>query len=147
MEFLHPHRQVCFLSDGHWYVWTTEGRNLRTDPYRRCRWWRLGDWVARWRQARYARNLMGKISDERPFRHLCPEADLRDAMSDEDFWAHVFKLDEEYDGPTYDEPALGPLTEPCEECGAVGACAWDAEGRPLIHPVTEEEEIPWGPNV
>lgn len=23
--------------------------------------------------------------------------------------------------------------EPCRECGEVGACAWDAEGRPLIH--------------
>lgn len=77
---------------------------------------------------------------DRPFRHLCSEADLRDAMDDGEFWAHVFAPltdDPRYSPP--DRPALGPLTEPCSECGAVGACAWDAEGRPLIHPVYDHD--------
>ena len=77
----------------------------------------------------------------RPHRHLCPEADARDAMSDADFWAHVYPQ-EEYDGPSYngmDDQAIGPLAY-CEMCGSVGACAFDAEGRPLIHPITEEDE-------
>lgn len=74
---------------------------------------------------------MGDPTDLRPFRHLCGEADLRDAMSDEDFWAHVFPqmeweptIEEEY------EPAAG---SPCDECGAPGACAYDQEGRPMVH--------------
>lgn len=29
---------------------------------------------------------------------------------------------------------LGSLATPCLACGAVGACAYDAEGRALIHP-------------
>lgn len=30
--------------------------------------------------------------------------------------------------------AFGPLiADPCPECGAVGACGWDSEGRALIH--------------
>ena len=28
---------------------------------------------------------------------------------------------------------------PCPDCGAPGACGWDDEGRPLIHPTTAEE--------
>lgn len=73
---------------------------------------------------------------------LCPEAELRAAMDDGEFWAHVFDPFTscvDYD-PGYNDPPLGPLTEPCPDCGALGACAWDAEGRPLIHPVSVEEE-------
>lgn len=69
----------------------------------------------------------------RPFRHLCPEADLRDAMTDEQFWAHVYRQE---DGPDYDIPEdyevpiqLGP----CPVCHELGACGYDAEGRPMIH--------------
>lgn len=29
---------------------------------------------------------------------------------------------------------------PCVECGETGACAWDAEGRPLIHAHNGEGE-------
>lgn len=31
------------------------------------------------------------------------------------------------------------LATPCPECGQVGACAYDADGRALIH-VTESED-------
>lgn len=76
----------------------------------------------------------------RPFRHLCPEADMRDAMTDEEFWRHVFPQP-----PTWDYDDEGPdmddtgYPDPCSECGEVGACAYDSEGRPLIHPVTNDD--------
>lgn len=77
----------------------------------------------------------------RPHRHLCPEADLRDAMDDGEFWAHVLGQGTGFDEDYFDHsPTLGPLTEPCGECGSVGACAWDAEGRPLIHPVNGDDD-------
>lgn len=77
----------------------------------------------------------------RPFRDLCPEADLRDAMTEEEFWAHVSAnlspsdelLDD--DGPELDV-AIAPT--PCPTCGESGACSYDAEGLPLIH-ATEED--------
>ena len=81
----------------------------------------------------------------RPFRHLCPEADRRDAMTDDEFWADVARnltgltWDDE---PTWDGPDLDVQVsrEPCPECGAPGACAWDSEGRPLIHATDPDQE-------
>lgn len=80
----------------------------------------------------------------RPFRHLCGEADLRDAMSDEDFWAHVYsrvgpRLEDPWDeGPGDPLTIENGVTNPCPECGGYGACAYDAEGRPMIHARTED---------
>ena len=79
---------------------------------------------------------------DRPFRHLCPEADLRDAMTEVEFWRHVADNLTGHWEPPYDpdngpdlDVAISPV--PCETCGAHGACAYDAEGRPLIHADTE----------
>lgn len=72
----------------------------------------------------------------RPFRHLCPEADARDAMTDDEFWEHVAA---NLTGPSWDMDDSGPdldvaiAATPCAECGASGACAYDSEGRALIH--------------
>ena len=78
---------------------------------------------------------------ERPFRHLCPEADLRDAMSDDEFWEHVFRASPQWDdddaGPDLDVVSM--QAPPCVTCGATGACGWDSEGRALIH-VTGEDD-------
>lgn len=80
----------------------------------------------------------------RPFRDLCPEADERDAMSDVEFWEHVFPQsapDDSLfgeDGPV--ERLLSLVVEPCPVCGSDGACAYDTEGRPLIHTDTELPE-------
>lgn len=74
---------------------------------------------------------------DRPFRHLCPEADARDAMTDAEFWEHVYPQ-EGPDEPDFDHdpevPAIGTI---CEVCGSDGACGYDPEGRPWIH-CTEE---------
>jgi hypothetical protein len=59
-------------------------------------------------------------------------------MSDGEFWEHVFIGSDHSDDEEPPEVALGPLREPCGDCGSVGACAWDAEGRPLVHPVSED---------
>jgi hypothetical protein len=83
-----------------------------------------------------------RMSPDRPFRHLCPEADLRDAMTDGEFWEHVAAhlghntehID--YDGPDID---VAVSADPCLECGEVGACAYDAEGRALIHAARDED--------
>lgn len=78
--------------------------------------------------------------NERPFRHLCPEADRRDAMTDEEFWADVYDFAHvpDCDFPDFDEPVSLDAT-PCEACGEVGACAYDPEGRPLIHAMGGDE--------
>jgi hypothetical protein len=66
---------------------------------------------------------------------LCPEAGKRAAMSDDEFWAYVSS---DLGTPLpFDEPADGlddvDSGSPCPECGESGACAYDAEGRPMIH--------------
>lgn len=69
---------------------------------------------------------------------LCPEAELRAAMSEGEFWAYVF-----LDGPDVDleeaERSIADLT-PCPVCGNHGPCGYDIEGRPLVHTIDEEEE-------
>lgn len=75
---------------------------------------------------------------------LCPEAAYRVSLTDAEFWDHVFNRPD----PRHDEHAFGAdreevdmltrLATPCPECGQAGACAWDAEGRPMIH-ITEGE--------
>lgn len=75
----------------------------------------------------------------RPYRDLCPEADLRDRMSDADFWAHVFPMPEPWDdGPDLDDTTN--QDKPCPLCGEIGACGYDNEGRPLIHSLNGDEE-------
>lgn len=74
---------------------------------------------------------------------LCPEAAERAAMTDDEFWAHVFAPYTQGGEPDYPDPAHAALDAdldqtPCEECGAVGACGWDDEGRPLVHPAAAD---------
>lgn len=70
----------------------------------------------------------------RPFRHLCPEADLRDGMTADDYWHHIYDNDGwrpvEDEGPDLDAALNVGI---CDTCGANGACAYDSEGRALIH--------------
>jgi hypothetical protein len=71
---------------------------------------------------------------------LCSEAAERAAMSDDDFWAHVFLR-----GQTEPSPLVfpeieadldeAPAGQPCPECGELGACGYDSEGRPMIHSI------------
>lgn len=75
---------------------------------------------------------------------LCPEHDRRAAMADEEFWDHVARnlgatMPDDLDGPDDDPDAL-PVGDPCPECGEVGACAYDSEGRPLIHATSDQED-------
>lgn len=87
---------------------------------------------------------------ERPFRELCEEADLRDSMTEDEFWGHVLgriaaahrlsHLDD--DECDVDEAIPYLLADPCEVCGATGACAIDSEGRPLIHTTTQGDTCP-----
>ncbi len=80
---------------------------------------------------------------------LCPEADYRASLSDGEFWDYVlnghrpgdpvddYDPDEDDNRPTDDELVI---STPCPECGQVGACAYDAEGRPLIHAITDTDD-------
>jgi hypothetical protein len=80
-------------------------------------------------------------------RLLCPEAEQRDTMTDAEFWEHVlqptegrdYEPDEPDDGEIAEMDAERRLASPCPECGQVGACAYDADGRALIH-VTEDDD-------
>lgn len=76
---------------------------------------------------------------------LCPEGPLRAAMTDPEFWEHVFigpPLDNVQFPPAEPDPPASLDSTPCGVCGSDGACAWDAEGRPLIHTVEDEENHP-----
>lgn len=70
---------------------------------------------------------------------LCPESKQRSEMTDAEFWEHVLQPgqgpDYEFDVPDEIQMAELHLTEPCLECGATGACGYDAEGRPMIHAI------------
>lgn len=60
-------------------------------------------------------------------------------MTDDDFWADVFPMPElPEDGPELD---VSVSVDPCPECGSTSACAYDAEGRPLIHAIPAEDEF------
>jgi len=75
---------------------------------------------------------------------LCPEAKARAAMTDAEFWDHVFPqpdlVGERF--PDAQEIAEYELTDrladSCPECGQIGPCAYDNEGRALIH-VTDDD--------
>lgn len=69
---------------------------------------------------------------------LCPEATQRDAMSDGEFWEHVFGggPEVEYEPDAEELQAVADLT-PCPECGEFGPCAYDVDGRALVHLVPE----------
>lgn len=84
-------------------------------------------------------------AEARPFRHLCSEAEMRDAMDDGEFWAHVlqpnegpddgYDPDDDWNAPPPDDIVMNP----CEVCGEWGPCGYDAEGRILIHWQPEPE--------
>lgn len=80
-------------------------------------------------------------ANERPFRNLCPEAGLRDGMSDADFWAHVFRQPDQWvDDDGLDLDQTTNQDKPCPLCGELGACGYDADGRPLLHALDGEDE-------
>lgn len=70
---------------------------------------------------------------------LCPEAELRDEMNDGEFWEHVFGggPDVDYEPDADELQAVADLT-PCLECGEFGPCAYDDDGRPLVHLVQDD---------
>ena len=70
----------------------------------------------------------------------CTVRDVRSQMTDQQFWDHVYQVNigaPDDDGPDLDDfgPDVPMTGTPCPECGEAGACAWDANGRPLIHAV------------
>jgi len=79
-------------------------------------------------------------SAARPHRHLCPDADERDEIEDAEFWERV--LGQSTPEPFEDDLEIDPqlAVEPCPVCGSSGACAYDAEGRALIHTTDDGED-------
>ena len=68
----------------------------------------------------------------------CTVRHTRAQMTDAEFWQHVYQdhvAPQDDDGPDLDDygPDVPMTGTPCPECGEAGACAWDVEGRPLIH--------------
>lgn len=82
------------------------------------------------------------VDPERPFRHLCPEADMRDAMTDDEFWEHVdsslMRVHEEqmawYESWSVPELPEVQVDTPCDVCGNwTGPCGYDPDGLPYLH--------------
>lgn len=78
---------------------------------------------------------------------LCPEADIRAAMTDDEFWAHVFPQEAAYEGwdpDPEDDAYMATLpswvSNPCPVCGSFTECGVDDEGRPLVHAVDKDYE-------
>lgn len=75
----------------------------------------------------------------------CAAAVHRAGMTDEEFWQDVADDLQPWIGacPDADDSGLddsvAATRSPCPECGAPGACAWDADGRPLIHVSGDDE--------
>lgn len=71
----------------------------------------------------------------------CPEWEFRASLTDEEFWAHVFSsVGEEAFIEEMEDVVTQILSQPCEECGSTGACAYDSEGRPMIHSLEDKED-------
>lgn len=82
------------------------------------------------------------------WRDLCPEADLRDGMTEPEFWQHVLQgailpeyQEDDPDGLYYDGPDVDVALsqQPCPTCGSSAACGYDSEGRPMIHTTDPED--------
>ena len=101
-----------------------------------------------------ANGLWAMTYDERDafVTRQCLVRGRRAAMTDEEFWADVEDLrgvgsiplllggdvdpDLEDVGPDPRDPGY---PDPCSECGEVGACGYDAEGRPMVHVQREDD--------
>ena len=72
---------------------------------------------------------------------VCHVREKRRTMNDEEFWADVFgEPDPLNEAQELDECFGIEAPNPCPECGSVTACAYDSEGRPMIHVVEESDE-------
>ena len=71
----------------------------------------------------------------------CSVREERAAMTDSEWEASVFGTAEpvEIDFIVEDETTASP----CTECGEVGPCATDAEGRGLFHKQRDDEDEGW----
>lgn len=70
----------------------------------------------------------------------CTVRERRSTMTDDEFWNDVYPQPD----PFAEEIALDECfgidsPNPCPECGAVGACGNDMQGRPWIHVVEGDE--------
>lgn len=83
-------------------------------------------------------NRAGRIGE-------CSEREKRAAMTDAEFWAHVYPEDSH---PNVTLPGWGEgdqaidagmFDDECPVCHQRNACGWDAEGRPLIHPTGADQ--------
>lgn len=76
---------------------------------------------------------------------LCPRFAERAAMTEEEFWEdvlHQLYPDQAYypDDERPDPVAAGLIDTPCTVCGERGACAYDSEGRALIHTTDDADD-------
>jgi hypothetical protein len=74
---------------------------------------------------------------------VCPDRERRNSLSDDEFWKEVFGIPLDIEGPLTESEAEAIendwyMVKPCVQCGATGPCAYDAEGRPLIHADSQE---------
>ena len=74
-----------------------------------------------------------QVDPDRPFRHLCPEADMRDRMDDGEFWEHVLHGNPLWDAPIDIDDIPHIIDTPCPVCGDTGPCGYDSDGLPYIH--------------
>jgi hypothetical protein len=73
--------------------------------------------------------------------NICPESEFRANLNDQVFWAYVLNRHQEGDNEFFEGLAEEVLDSiPCKECGSIGACGYDSEGRAMIHTEQESED-------
>lgn len=74
----------------------------------------------------------------------CTVRDDRAAMDDDTFWSHVavsmagpgvYDIEHPYDIDAF----ISNQGDPCPECGEMGACGYDSEGRAMVHIVIDDD--------
>jgi hypothetical protein len=78
----------------------------------------------------------------------CPEREFRITLDEGEFWDWVLNgvkpgenPEVEFEDEPPDPEEISTTGSPCPLCGSMGACAYDLDGRPLIHALPVDDDL------